>query len=89
MRQVSSIPGMTSRTELTLNVRPGLLTSRESEVAALIARGLSSRQIAEVLVVSARTVDTHADHIRAKLGLHSRIQIAAWAARLGHPFGDN
>lgn len=54
------------------------LTSREWEVASLIAQGLTSRQIAERLVISVRTADAHAAHIREKLGLHSRAQIAAW-----------
>ncbi|HEY8491660.1 MAG TPA: DUF4062 domain-containing protein [Dehalococcoidia bacterium] len=59
------------------------LTPREREVAGLIARGLTSREIAERLVVSERTVDAHADHIRAKLGLRSRAEIAVWAASHG------
>ena len=59
------------------------LTSRERQVAACIARGLTSRQIAEELVISERTADTHADHIRAKLGLQSRAQIAIWAIEYG------
>ena len=52
-------------------------------MAALIARGLTSREIAAELIVSERTVDTHADHIRTKLGLRSRTDIAAWAAARG------
>jgi DNA-binding CsgD family transcriptional regulator len=60
-----------------------LLTSREREVALLIARGFTSRQIADHLVISERTADTHAGHIREKLGLHSRAEIAAWVAREG------
>jgi DNA-binding NarL/FixJ family response regulator len=59
------------------------LTQREREVAALIGEGLTSRQIAERLVVAERTVDAHAEHIREKLGLHSRAQIAAWAVDQG------
>ncbi len=59
------------------------LTAREREVAALIARGLTSAQIAAELVVSERTVDAHADHIRGKLGLRSRAEIAAWATAHG------
>src|SRR5207248_1221095 len=59
------------------------LTAREREVAALVARGLSSREIAERLVISERTADTHVDHIRDKLGLHSRAQVAAWAMERG------
>jgi predicted ATPase/DNA-binding SARP family transcriptional activator/DNA-binding CsgD family transcriptional regulator len=53
------------------------LTRREREVAALIARGLTSRQIAEELVVSKYTVDNHVRNILKKLGLGSRDQIAA------------
>jgi predicted ATPase/DNA-binding CsgD family transcriptional regulator len=59
------------------------LTAREREIAALIGRGLTSREIAEALVLSERTVDNHADNIRGKLGLRSRAEIAAWAARQG------
>jgi predicted ATPase/DNA-binding CsgD family transcriptional regulator len=59
------------------------LSPREQEVAVLIARGLTSKQIAAELVVSERTVDTHADHIRQKLGVSSRAEIATWATRMG------
>jgi non-specific serine/threonine protein kinase len=55
------------------------LTPREREVAALIAQGLTSRDIAAHLVISERTADVHADNLRTKLGLHSRAEIAAWA----------
>jgi DNA-binding NarL/FixJ family response regulator len=54
------------------------LTTREWEVARLVARGCSNRQIALDLIVSERTVDTHVSHILRKLGLVSRAQIAAW-----------
>jgi predicted ATPase/DNA-binding SARP family transcriptional activator/DNA-binding CsgD family transcriptional regulator len=56
---------------------PPLLTRREKEVATLIARGLTSRQIAARLVLSERTVDNHVANILKKLSLHSREQIAA------------
>ncbi len=59
------------------------LTSRERQVAGLIAEGLTSREIADRLHVSERTIDAHADHIRTKLGLRSRAEIAAWATRNG------
>jgi DNA-binding NarL/FixJ family response regulator len=45
----------------------------------LIGRGLTSREIADALVISVKTVDTHADRIRNKLGLRSRAEIAVWA----------
>ncbi|MEV4450394.1 ATP-binding protein [Streptomyces mirabilis] len=60
-----------------------VLTRREGEVAALVAEGLSNRQIAEVLVLSPRTVDGHVERILAKLGFASRAQVAAWVASSG------
>ncbi len=61
----------------------GLLTQRELEVARLIAQGKTSKEIADVLVISERTADTHAGHIRDKLGVRSRAEIAAWVVREG------
>ncbi|GDY29722.1 ATP-binding protein [Gandjariella thermophila] len=55
------------------------LTPRERQTAALIARGLSNREIAKTLVVSQRTAEAHVEHILSKLGFGSRAQIAAWA----------
>jgi DNA-binding CsgD family transcriptional regulator len=60
----------------------GGLTPREREVAALIGQGHSNRAIAERLVLSERTVESHVSHILAKLGLDSRTAIATWAQRL-------
>lgn len=54
------------------------LTSREREVAALVAEGLSNREIAARLFISKRTVDAHVEHIRAKLEVTSRVQITTW-----------
>ncbi len=53
------------------------LTRREKEIASLVARGLTSHQIASKLVLSARTVDTHVTNILKKLGVNSREQLAA------------
>jgi DNA-binding CsgD family transcriptional regulator len=61
----------------------GGLTAREREVAALIARGRSNREIAEALFVSERTVEAHTGHIRDKLGFTARAQVAAWAVEQG------
>jgi len=60
----------------------GPLTRREQEVAALVARGLTSRAIAADLYLSERTVETHVQHILTKLGLSNRTQIATWVAGL-------
>ena len=54
------------------------LTTREQEIAVLVARGLSNREIAARLVISKRTVDAHVNHIFAKLGLSSRVQLTIW-----------
>lgn len=54
------------------------LTRREGEIAALVAEGLTNKQIATKLVISPRTVDAHVEHILTKLGFRSRTQIARW-----------
>ncbi|HEX4833648.1 MAG TPA: LuxR C-terminal-related transcriptional regulator [Trebonia sp.] len=54
------------------------LTSREREIAGLVASGLSNRQIAERMVISKRTVDAHVEHIFGKLSISSRIQLTNW-----------
>jgi DNA-binding NarL/FixJ family response regulator len=61
----------------------GRLTRREREVAALIGRGLTNRQIASELVVSERTADVHVSNILSKLELTSRTQLALWAVKNG------
>ncbi|MBV9580211.1 MAG: AAA family ATPase [Chloroflexi bacterium] len=55
------------------------LTAREREVARLVASGLSNREIAEAMVISERTAESHLTHMFTKLGLRSRTQLAAWA----------
>jgi ATP/maltotriose-dependent transcriptional regulator MalT len=61
----------------------GGLTAREREVAALIAQGQSNREIAETLVVSERTVESHVTNILAKLNFPSRASIAVWVVEKG------
>ena len=63
--------------------RFGGLTEREREVAALIAQGRTNREIADTLVVSLRTIETHVSTILSKLGVASRSRIAAWAVEVG------
>ncbi|MCR5976336.1 AAA family ATPase [Gordonia jinghuaiqii] len=54
------------------------LTRRERQVAAVVADGLTNKEIATRLGISPRTVDAHVDHILTKLGFRSRTQIARW-----------
>ena len=59
------------------------LTAREQEVLVLIAEGLSNAEIAEKLVISAKTVDRHRENIMGKLNLHSRVDLVKYALRNG------
>jgi predicted ATPase/DNA-binding CsgD family transcriptional regulator len=58
----------------------GLLAKRETEVASLVAEGLSNKEIGARLFISEHTVDSHVRNILNKLGCDSRAQIAAWMA---------
>ena len=58
------------------------LTLREFEVARLVAQGLTNREIAEELRITARTAGSHLEHIRAKLGVSRRSEIATWVTSL-------
>lgn len=78
---VIAVPGP-SGTRAEPGVEDGL-TRREREVAVLIARGHTNREIAELLVISEWTVETHVRHILTKLGQRSRAQVAVWVAQHG------
>jgi len=64
---------------------PNALTSREQEVLRLIARGLSTREISEELVLSERTSARHITNIYAKIGARNRVEATAFALRHGLP----
>jgi DNA-binding NarL/FixJ family response regulator len=61
------------------------VSPRELEVARLVAKGLTNKQIGETLFVSERTAENHVQHMLVKLGFSNRSQIAAWLAT--HPPG--
>ncbi|MFD4250045.1 LuxR C-terminal-related transcriptional regulator [Amycolatopsis thermoflava] len=74
--------GETRDTGHTAPARPAL-SRREAEVAALVAEGLTNREIAQKLVISHRTVEGHVEHILDKLGLTRRAQVAQWQTKAG------
>jgi DNA-binding CsgD family transcriptional regulator/tetratricopeptide (TPR) repeat protein len=78
-----SKPGSGSPAERSASGTKNPLTRRETEVAAMVVRGLTNKEIAGALVIAQRTVESHVEHIMAKLSFTSRAQIAAWAADRG------
>jgi DNA-binding NarL/FixJ family response regulator len=65
------------RSRAVRSIPDGLLSTREREVAALIAQGLTDRQIADRLVITEGTAGVHVSHILNKLGFHRRTEIAS------------
>ena len=59
------------------------LTAREQEILRLLAEGLSSKEIAEKLFISPKTVENHRANIMNKLDLHSTLELVRYAAKLG------
>ncbi len=80
-RAVAAIPQLSSQQRAKQTF--GGLTNREWEVAGLVAQGKSNREIADSLVISERTIETHISNIFNKLSFSSRTQIAIWAAQKG------
>lgn len=60
------------------------LTEREREVLSLVAQGYTNQEIAERLVVSVKTVETHRAHLMSKLGLQTRAELVRYALREGY-----
>jgi non-specific serine/threonine protein kinase len=77
LQSLSEAPPTASRTAL----RARALSERELEVAILVTRGYSNREIAEELVISPKTVEAHMHNVLNKLGLSNRVQIATWGLR--------
>ena len=59
------------------------LTEREREILKLVAEGYTNNKIAERLIISTKTVDTHITHVMDKLNLHSRAELVKYAMRRG------
>jgi DNA-binding NarL/FixJ family response regulator len=62
---------------------PPWLTDRETEILRLVAKGLTSRQIADRLVISYRTVQNHTQNVLNKLQLHNRVELARYVIEQG------
>jgi predicted ATPase/DNA-binding CsgD family transcriptional regulator len=69
--------------DATAAMDAGPLSRREREVAAMVAHGMTSRQIAERLFIAERTAEGHVERIRNKLGVRSRTEVATWAVEHG------
>ncbi|MCA1645912.1 MAG: LuxR C-terminal-related transcriptional regulator, partial [Chloroflexi bacterium] len=78
-----ALHGRSSNTAKPQQTNAYPLTRREQEVAALLARGLTDRQIAAQLVITEGTAGVHVAHILAKLEFRSRAQIAGWVVEHG------
>ena len=71
IRAFLGLPSLRRRTSMQL-------TDRQRQVAALVADGLTNREIGERLVIGERSAEGHVERIRIKLGVRSRAQVAAW-----------
>jgi DNA-binding NarL/FixJ family response regulator len=60
-----------------------VLTAREREVLTCIAEGMTTREIAEALVISGKTVERHRENIMAKLDMHNRVELVKYAIKKG------
>jgi len=78
-RDESALPTTLVPHEPSAGKPKDVLTVREREVALLVARGLTNRQISQELSISERTAGNHVSSILRKLGIRSRAQIAGWA----------
>jgi DNA-binding CsgD family transcriptional regulator len=70
-----------SASRAALKAGPSPLTGRELEVAALVAEGLTNKEVATRLRLSVRTAENHVLNVMNKLGLDNRAQVAAWFTR--------
>jgi predicted ATPase/DNA-binding CsgD family transcriptional regulator len=74
--------------EQAIKTQYGGLSRREREVVSWVAQGKTNREIAEIMVVRPRTVETYITRILNKLGFNSRVQIATWAIGAGLPISN-
>ena len=77
------IADLLRRADQDLPLREDPLTPREQEVVKLIAEGYSSKEIADVLVISAKTVERHRANVLEKLDVRGRVELTRYAIRRG------
>ena len=77
------LPGAGGRAEFESSEYVGPLTAREREILQLVAEGRSHQQIADLLYISVRTVDTHRNNIMKKLDLHDTASLVTYAIKQG------
>ena len=82
-RVVKKLIGLPEKQVAISGTSYDLLTAREQEVMGLLAEGLSTTQVADKLFISPKTVENHRHSIMKKLDLHSTIELARYAAKLG------
>lgn len=80
---ITMLVGDYLRRARTGQVPRAILTPREEEVVKLIAEGNSTKQIAENLFISVKTVDRHRSNALAKLGMRNRLELTRYAIRAG------
>jgi serine/threonine-protein kinase PknK len=88
LAEVTGVRSQPRKTRTAKQPKPAatsVLTPREREIAALVANGMSNKDIATTLVISKRTAETHVEHILTKLGFNNRNQITAWVSEEGRP----
>jgi two-component system response regulator NreC len=59
------------------------LTERERDVLKLLVEGYSTKEIADILIITPKTVEGHKTNLMAKLGIHNRIELVKYALRKG------
>ncbi len=77
------IRGYLERAKSGEHLSGDVLTPRESEIVKLVAEGYSSKEIAETLVISIKTVERHRANILEKLGMRDRVELTRYAIRSG------
>jgi DNA-binding NarL/FixJ family response regulator len=80
---VEAVLATAGHSEVRRREHPAGLTTREVDVLRLLARGLSSKQISEQLVISPKTARNHIEHIYTKIGATSRVTASLFAIQHG------